>query len=137
MTYLEKLKDPRWQRKRLEVMGRDNFQCQSCRSKEDTLNVHHKIYKKGREPWEYESNLLVTLCRFCHEEMEIAKARLNQAISGFDPQQLHYLACHAEGMTGAFRVPDMPGVDPIHQPDAAPPDSGWLESFKKMRQGET
>ena len=67
-TYSEKLRDPRWQRKRLEIMQRDNFTCQKCESTEKTLNVHHCYYETGNEPWEYPSASLVTLCFDCHDE---------------------------------------------------------------------
>jgi len=68
-TYWEKLKDPRWQRKRLEIMQRDDFTCSSCGNKEKHLNVHHKIYRKGAEPWEYDDDNFVTYCEVCHEEI--------------------------------------------------------------------
>lgn len=67
-TYSEKLKDPRWQRKRLEVMERDEFHCRMCGDGESTLHVHHKRYVKGREPWEYELHELATVCENCHEQ---------------------------------------------------------------------
>lgn len=69
-TYSEKLKDPRWQRKRLEILERDNFTCQYCDSKENTLHVHHKLYLKGKSPWEYNDKIYVTLCDDCHVEAE-------------------------------------------------------------------
>lgn len=65
-TYWEKLKDPRWQQKRLEIMERDEFTCRHCSSKDKTLNVHHSYYRKGADPWDYESRLLITLCEDCH-----------------------------------------------------------------------
>jgi len=73
MTYAEKLKDPRWQRKRLEILQRDDFTCRVCNSETKTLHVHHIRYFKGREPWEYKEFYLVTLCEDCHklEENEI------------------------------------------------------------------
>lgn len=70
MTYSEKLRDPRWQRKRLEIMNRDDFRCQACRSKDKTLNVHHRFYQRGNDPWDYENEMLVTLCDVCHKKME-------------------------------------------------------------------
>lgn len=66
-TYAQKLKDPRWQRKRLEIMSRDGFTCQKCGSASNTLNVHHHRYLLGRNPWEYPDADLVTLCEKCHE----------------------------------------------------------------------
>jgi len=65
MTYSEKLKDPRWQKKRLEILQRDEFMCQLCQDTESTLVVHH--YKYSGEPWEAEDIHLITLCESCHE----------------------------------------------------------------------
>jgi hypothetical protein len=65
-SYAEKLKDPRWQRKRLEVMNRDNFTCLDCGSTNRHLQVHHCYYEKG-EPWDTSSEFLMTLCMDCHE----------------------------------------------------------------------
>lgn len=70
MSYSEKLKDPRWQKKRLEILGRDNFTCKSCGSQENTLHVHHFTYQKGKEPWDYPDNNFITLCEFCHADEE-------------------------------------------------------------------
>lgn len=68
MTYSEKLKDPRWQKKRLEIMSRDGFQCINCSSKTSTLTVHHFYYISGRMPWEYPDQSMATLCHDCHSE---------------------------------------------------------------------
>lgn len=67
MKYAEKLKDPRWQKKRLEILQRDNWSCQRCYDGESTLHVHHRRYLGGKDPWEYDNNLLITLCENCHE----------------------------------------------------------------------
>lgn len=69
-TYAEKLKDPRWQRKRLEIMERDGFKCRICGDETTTLHVHHVRYLRGREPWEYREFYFVTLCENCHETEE-------------------------------------------------------------------
>lgn len=66
MTYSEKLRDPRWQKKRLEIMQRDNFCCIVCCDSKSELQVHHLIYKK-RDPWDYPNALYQTLCKSCHE----------------------------------------------------------------------
>ncbi|HET8688992.1 MAG TPA: HNH endonuclease [Methanosarcina sp.] len=65
-TYWEKLKDPRWQKLRLEAMQEKDFCCEVCGDKKSELNVHHKEYFKGYEPWEYELNQLAVLCSDCH-----------------------------------------------------------------------
>ncbi len=79
-TYWEKLRDPRWQKKRLQVMERDGFECQECGDKTSTLNVHHKFYRSKADPWDYESEWLVTLCESCHRTVEAGRARLFETI---------------------------------------------------------
>ncbi len=32
------------------------------------LNIHHKYYVQGREPWEYPNEALITLCEDCHHK---------------------------------------------------------------------
>lgn len=71
--FFDQYKDPRWQKKRLKIMERDEFMCQSCYDKESTLNVHHKFYIPNKKPWEYSDNLLITLCEGCHEWEEDKK----------------------------------------------------------------
>lgn len=75
-TYAEKLRDPRWQKRRLEVMERDRFTCFRCRSTDKTLNVHHLMYEKGKSPWDYNDSALVTLCEDCHKEVEDLECKL-------------------------------------------------------------
>lgn len=69
LTYREQLLHPNWQRKRLEIMQRDEFRCQLCYDDQRTLHVHHKQYAKGRMAWEYPNDELVTLCEQCHDTM--------------------------------------------------------------------
>jgi hypothetical protein len=73
-AYLEKLRDPRWQKMRLEIMQRDEFTCQNCRDTSTTLNVHHRRYRRGADPWDYDLRDLVTLCEFCHESETAIRA---------------------------------------------------------------
>ena len=65
--YGESLKDPRWQKKRFDILNRDNWTCQICGSKEKTLHVHHLCYDKNKNPWEYDEMSLITLCEGCHK----------------------------------------------------------------------
>lgn len=67
MKYSEKLRDPRWQRRRLQIMERDNWRCQLCFDDESTLHVHH-VWYAGRDPWDAPDEALITLCHECHEE---------------------------------------------------------------------
>lgn len=71
MTYAEKLKDPRWQKKRLEILNRDNFTCRagSCFETEKTLHVHHLDYIHGNDPWDYPDYYFLTVCEDCHNDI--------------------------------------------------------------------
>jgi len=64
MNYSNKLKDPRWQKRRLEILNRDNFKCKFCGDDKTELQIHHLKYKG--EPWEAPSEFLETLCKDCH-----------------------------------------------------------------------
>lgn len=85
-AYSEKLKDPRWQKKRLEILERDEWKCQCCKDDSTTLHVHHKWYENGRDPWDYPTDALVTLCETCHEtehgEEGAMKALLTKTLLG-------------------------------------------------------
>lgn len=79
-SYADKLLDPRWQKKRLEIMGRDEFKCAKCGNESKTLSVHHRHYLIGRDPWDYPGELLVCLCLWCHREEEECAEILKQLI---------------------------------------------------------
>lgn len=68
MTYAEKLLDPRWQKKRLTILNRDQWKCRRCGNDKLTLHVHHLTYLPGVEPWDCPDDTLVTLCNDCHEK---------------------------------------------------------------------
>jgi hypothetical protein len=69
LEYSIKLKDPRWQKKRLEIFKRDDWACRRCHSTVKTLTIHHRYYNYGIEPWEYPDDALITLCQDCHHEI--------------------------------------------------------------------
>lgn len=75
--YFEMLRDPRWQKKRLEILQRDNFTCVECHSDGKHLNVHHGYYAKGKKPWEYPDASLYTLCEDCHRAISATKTILD------------------------------------------------------------
>jgi len=70
-TYSEKLKKPKWQRKRLEILQRDNFTCVHCKDTETELHVHHLKYTG--EPFEAPDSDLETVCKHCHSFIEYFK----------------------------------------------------------------
>ena len=69
MTYSEKLRSPKWQKKRLEILSRDGWRCLFCGTETENLQVHHIIYKR-RDPWDYPDYLYQTLCDDCHDERQ-------------------------------------------------------------------
>lgn len=73
MSYSDLLRDPRWQRLRLEVMEKADFRCVECGDDKTTLNVHHTYYRKGRMPWEYDWETLRCLCEPCHAKQHPEK----------------------------------------------------------------
>jgi hypothetical protein len=97
-TYYEKLKDPRWQRRRLEVLSRASWACESCGAKDRTLHVHHRIYRRGANPWDYADADLQSLCESCHETTEQWRGKLNEAIAGLADWELRTLVGFADGM---------------------------------------
>lgn len=90
--YQQLLKDGRWQRKRLEIMQRDDFRCTKCGTTND-LNVHHLRYLTGRKPWEYEDADLITLCGRCHKETHEQIEQEND---------YYKCACRARQLDGLF-----------------------------------
>lgn len=116
IDYVEKLKKPKWQRKRLEIMKRDDFTCQLCGDSESTLHVHHKIYKDGKAPWEYDDSNLITLCETCHDgeknindNIENLNREIKKKFFSEHIQQLYFglkhsqLVSHPDVMSSAFR----------------------------------
>lgn len=67
-TYAEKLKDQRWEDKRIHILRRDNSCCKLCGSHEN-LHVHHILYEEDTDPWDYDENYLITVCEFCHNRI--------------------------------------------------------------------
>lgn len=84
--YSSKLRDPRWQKKRLEVMESAGFKCARCGEEGEELNVHHVVYQKGLDPWEYDTVDLACLCKSCHEATHSAIKDLSRLASSIaDP----------------------------------------------------
>ena len=79
MDYREKLRDPKWQKKRLEVLEAAGFECEHCGDKDTTLHVHHKIYRPGHDPWDCEDGDLVCLCEKCHK----SKTEMKRSVEEF------------------------------------------------------
>lgn len=80
MTYAEKLRDPRWQKKRLQILERDEFKCRDCGDETNTLHVHHCHYI-GSDPWHTPNALLLTVCGDCHTRRQELEADCKTALA--------------------------------------------------------
>ena len=96
MTYAEKLKDPRWQNKRLEVLNRDNFTCRMCADKKTQLDIHHFEY--GINPWSVKNSSLITLCKHCHAFAEFIKD--DDRVTKFDLKKYRAMKIKSEIVDG-------------------------------------
>lgn len=65
--YSDSLKNGNWQKRRVDILQRDNFKCTICGSNE-LLDIHHVDYIEGFKAWEYPNDMFKTLCRKCHEK---------------------------------------------------------------------
>jgi len=80
-TYWEKLRDPRWQKKRLRILEASNFECAACGDGTETLHVHHRYYERARDPWDYPDSALVALCEGCHQVQHSARKMLDLVVA--------------------------------------------------------
>ena len=111
--YWELLQDPRWQKRRLQVLEAANWLCEECGSNEEQLHVHHKIYRKRKLPWDYEIWEYRTLCKSCHEEETILRGQIAELMVFMD----------MDGLTELQRL-----IRPIAEV--------WVEKYEKQRSAE-
>jgi hypothetical protein len=96
--YLKLLRDPRWQRRRLEILQLADFKCEECGARDRELHVHHRIYRGGAKPWEYADHELASLCKDCHQRITATLALLKETLVKLDGDQLARLCGYARGM---------------------------------------
>jgi hypothetical protein len=91
MEYWQLLKSPLWQQKRLEMLTAAGWECQNCGGKQNELQVHHKQYFKGKNPWEYESDQLEVLCSECHSVQHQSIQNIKEIISLSNVNEIYNL----------------------------------------------
>jgi hypothetical protein len=87
-TYQQLLRDPRWQKKRLEILERDHWKCVDCEDEKTTLHVDHAYYEYGKMPWEYPDHTLATLCAPCHERVTALRKMISAGMRFLDESDL-------------------------------------------------
>lgn len=65
--YDRKLRDKRWKAVREKVLSLYDNACGRCGETACNLEVHHKYYLRGKEPWDYPLEALIALCEECHD----------------------------------------------------------------------
>jgi hypothetical protein len=126
MTYAQKLKDPRWQRRRLEVLEAAKWKCQRCDSSDKTLHVHHNFYRSKTEPWEYPSHALSALCEQCHELAEKDRRELIACIESIYEVDQPTVNLHAAiGLIKGLRMFNALGKDPAHDEQLTYREQAW------------
>lgn len=99
MTYKEMLLHPKWQKKRLEILEANDFQCELCLSEEKQLNVHHGYYDNALKLWEYDDLYLRCLCYECHKDIHGLSILFNKEIA---EEGIDYLYATIGGKLGFF-----------------------------------
>ncbi len=104
MNYTDQYKHPKWQKKRLEILERDNYTCRKCREREDTLHVHHLIYFQNKNIWDYHDIQLITLCDECLNAFIFERRLIDIYISEF--------GIHLNGISNL--ISSLKGLEDIH-----------------------
>lgn len=124
-SYQEWLKDPRWIKRRNEILTRDKNTCQFCGAQDKYLHVHHRKYFDGFLPWEYPDSTLVTLCEDCHKyihdnanaksiDVEIGQVFLHEH-SDYTNMAIVYYVDYLNKMIYTIECDDCAGYDSIYE----------------------
>ena len=91
-TYWDKLQDVRWQRRRMEIWKIYGGFCQypGCENPNMQIDVHHKVYLRNTEPWDYPIWCFTLYCRTHHE---IEQDRMERAHLGIASNPILIQSC--------------------------------------------
>lgn len=92
---------PNWQKKRLEILERDEYCCQSCLDSDSKLNVHHKSYVRDRDIWDYPNYYFTTLCDDCHNQFHEKIEMFNDALARMDNSDYNWIMFHLKEPIGS------------------------------------
>lgn len=106
LSLREQYKHPLWERKRDEILERDGNTCTVCGSDKHRLEVHHKCYLPDLLIWEYDNELLASVCGKHHEQLtydmpKVAGLIAFEALKGsFDLKELYdFIKLHCKNGT--------------------------------------
>lgn len=109
-SYHELLRRPEWQKRREEILERDNFQCRQCDARECPLQIHHRYYLRGKDPWDYPDDALLTVCKGCHAELGLQDDELRFLIGQLDEGEIERLIGGARRMLWLRGTCDVEGL---------------------------
>lgn len=67
-----------WRKKRVEILQRDNFECQMCKERglqTQAQTVHHIVHLRDDKSLALEDSNLISLCNACHNEVHPEKLK--------------------------------------------------------------
>lgn len=92
-----------WFKRRNEILERDCYKCAACGKTEHdnvVLQVHHKCYVRGFDPWEYDGSYLITLCSECHSSLHLHRNVPIFELIGGSAVQVNFTRCSRCGGMG-------------------------------------
>ncbi|GEM_PF-2268184 len=105
--FFEAYKHPKWQKKRLIILDRDEYMCRNCGESESQLHIHHLYYLPNYKPWEYDDDALLTLCEKCHKEFTEIATEIRKNIG---------LICNTDSLLETSKLLSVIGNNPPYIP---------------------
>jgi len=81
LSYKEQMNHPLWIRKKSFIFQRDGFACRICGTTLHKLEAHHLCYFPDLLAWEYDDELIVTVCGKHHEQLTYELPKLSGLIA--------------------------------------------------------
>ena len=75
-------KTKEWRKKRLEILSRDNYECQHCKrdgKQSQAQTVHHIVHLRDDRSLALTDDNLISLCNACHNVEHPEKLKKNKA----------------------------------------------------------
>jgi 5-methylcytosine-specific restriction endonuclease McrA len=81
LSYREQMTHPLWIKKRNEILQRDGYACRICGSILHKLEVHHLCYFPDLLAWEYDDELIITVCGKHHTQLTYDMPKISGLIA--------------------------------------------------------
>lgn len=114
--YGKLLADPRWKKKREEVIAASYLgkECENC-GETKGVQVHHGYYEYGKKPWEYENETLHVYCEQCHKRADYFRVTARKILGRLSLLDLERSVFYAIAMleldTPNAPLPDLKNIE--------------------------